>query len=704
MGSKLITGVNDLVTYCKQNNREDLLKQWHAVKNDELRPSDISAFSSRKVWWYLPYDVPMDYKVEHLRGKHYEFEWMALVSNRVNGAGCPFLSNNLIWQGYNDLASVAPYLLSQWDYKKNGNMKPDEVTAYSKKKVWWIGQCGHEWEASIQSRSGGVGCPICSGKNVLVGYNDLATTHQTLIEEWDYEKNTILPTDISAGSNRIVWWKCNLGHTWKTSVCNRTAKEATNCPYCSNHKISIGYNDFKTYCKQEGKEYLLEEWDYEKNSISPQNILAKSSQKVHWICINGHRWSAVIADRSSGHGCPKCRLKGTSFPEQAVYYYVHKFFPDAINGDKEQLVGKELDIYIPSIKTAIEYDGEKWHKNRKESDEVKSKLCAEKDIYLIRIVDIINEQDTITENMSIYGHKLNDYYDLSRVIEKILLSLNISDFDVNVTRDNTLIMNLYKFESHEKSIAVTHPQLLSEWNYELNGRIKPEMFSSGSNQKLWWTCENGHDFKQSISRRAYGEKCPYCSGRKVMAGYNDLATVNLDLLSEWDYEENKEYGPSDVTVGSSKKIHWICKKGHKWIDSPGHRACSKLGCPFCSNRRVLKGYNDLATISPSLLKEWDYESNNGLTPEMVVYSSRKKANWICEKGHKWEAVINSRSLGHGCPYCANIIAKKVQCVETGEVFDSLSEASRSTNISISSLHKSVHDEKKIAGGFHWKYV
>lgn len=121
--------------------RPDLAKEWNYEKNGDLKPEDVSYKSNKKVWWIYHYDVPDDYPVERLRGKHFKFEWRAFVNNRNRGKhsnGCPFLNGEMVWKGYNDLETVNPELAVQWHPTKNGELKPTQVTANSNKKVWWL--------------------------------------------------------------------------------------------------------------------------------------------------------------------------------------------------------------------------------------------------------------------------------------------------------------------------------------------------------------------------------------------------------------------------------------------------------------------------------------------------------------------------------------------------------------------------------------
>lgn len=119
--------------------RPDLAKEWNYEKNGDLRPEDVGHRSDKKVWWICPYDVPDDYPVESLRGKHFDFEWKAAIGNRTGNQrlGCPYLSGQAVWPGFNDLQTVNPELARQWHPIKNGGLKPTQVTVNSNKKVWW---------------------------------------------------------------------------------------------------------------------------------------------------------------------------------------------------------------------------------------------------------------------------------------------------------------------------------------------------------------------------------------------------------------------------------------------------------------------------------------------------------------------------------------------------------------------------------------
>ena len=120
--------------------------------------------------------------------------------------------------------------------------------------------------------------------------------------------------------------------------------------------------------------------------------------------------------------------------------------------------------------------------------------------------------------------------------------------------------------------------------------------------------------------------------------------------------------PNQVTPFSNRRAWWICEKGHEYNTVIAHRTQSSSGCPYCSNRKVLAGYNDLATIKPKIAEQWHPALNGELTPQTVTAGSRKKVWWQCSAGHIWRAVIYSRAGPQtcGCPVCAGKINESRQ--------------------------------------------
>lgn len=123
---------------------------------------------------------------------------------------------------------------------------------------------------------------------------------------------------------------------------------------------------------------------------------------------------------------------------------------------------------------------------------------------------------------------------------------------------------------------------------------------------------------------------------------------------KWDWEKNTDCTPDSVAASSNRRVWWRCEQGHSFCTSIAHRVRYKSECPYCTNKKVLPGFNDLATVKPRLAAQWDPELNGTLTPQMVTAGSHQKVWWKCPAGHRWKAAVYSRAGAqeNGCPVCA----------------------------------------------------
>ena len=592
-------------------------------------------------------------------------------------------------------------LFNQLHPTRNEGIDVDALTYGSGKKVWWMCDKGHEWQAAIRDREfKRNGCPYCSSRRVLSGFNDLKTKYPKLAKQWHPIKNNDLKaSDVMPKSNKKVWWLCEKGHEWQTTPNSRTTG-GYGCPYCSGFFAIQGETDLQTKAPE-----LAKQWHPTKNGdLKPSQVTCNYSKKVWWMCDKGHEWQATVHNRYRGKtGCPKCwGITQTSFSEQAVFYYMNKYYPDSINGDKS-IIGKELDIYIPSKKVAIEYDGRAWHNTNisLEKDKKKNKLCIEANIQLIRIRE--PKLPTLTGCVVFERSDFDSYSSLNDVINSILKYLGVYNADVDVYRDMILINEQYKFQDFKNSLLSKNPELAKQWHPTKNGDLKPSDISYGSGKKVWWMCDIGHEWQAAINSRSQGVGCPFCAGRLAISGKTDLQTKNPELAKQWHPIKNGNLKPSNITPNSDKKVWWICNKGHEWHASISSRSRGN-GCPYCAGQRVISGENDLQTKYPELAKQWHPTKNGDLKPTDVTYGSGKSIWWICDKGHEWQSKICNRAKGNGCPYCAGNIRKRIFCVETNIIYNGLSEASIATKIASSAISNCCNGKRQTAGGYHWKYV
>ena len=646
-GIQIIEGYNDL--YSKY---PDLVKEWNYEKNEELgiRPKEVSYGSSKKVWWVCE------------KGH----EWNAPISRRTGSqrSSCPFCSNQMLLKNYNDLESKYPDIAKEFNIYKNKKL-PSEYLHGSSSKVWWIcSKCGYEWKTAIVNRTGekGTGCPNCAPKlnranqlkNQIKTKGSLFDNYPDLMNEWIFEKNDRSPKDIVPGSEYKAWWKCSkCNYEWKAIVASRTTN-GSGCPVCGGRIVVEGLNDIKTLYPE-----LMKEWDYDKNNsinLFPEQVSKYSDKKAWWICpICDNSYQTAVKHRSLGTGCPNCANEiRTSFPEQAIYYYLKQEFEDTQN--RMDLVGKEVDIFIPCMNLGIEYDGVYFHNSKEALEREKNKYnyLKEYGIKLIRIrekgLDLPSHAD-----YTLHLTKKNNDKEIENIIYSIFdiikqLFNYDSNLKIDLSNDRQKIYNQYILQRKENSVEKLYPELMKEWDYDKN-IVKPSSIVPGSEKKIWWKCNKGHSYEQQVSNHIKGAGCPYCSGLKVIQGENDLETLFPNLAREWNYKKNK-IKPSEIKYGSSKKVWWLCPEGHSYEAAVSHRTGNKKEkCPICANKKVLIGYNDLKSLKPDLVKEWDYNKNN-LGPDKYTCGSQQKVWWICPQGHSYETLVRSRAiLNTGCPIC-----------------------------------------------------
>lgn len=202
-------------------------------------------------------------------------------------------------------------------------------------------------------------------------------------------------------------------------------------------------------------------------------------------------------------------------------------------------------------------------------------------------------------------------------------------------------------------LASQNPVLAAQWHPTRNIPLLPtEITPKNSSKKIWWVCDLGHEWQARTLARADGSGCPFCAGSKILAGFNDLDTLNAELAAQWHPTKNHPITPKDISPNDRRKFWWICSNGHEWQHYVEDRNRRNPDCYYCSGFKVLQGFNDMATTHPALAEEWNFEKNFPLTPSMVSGTRGTNKWWICKEGHEWKASIHHRAKGSGCPVCS----------------------------------------------------
>ena len=443
-------------------------------------------------------------------------------------------------KGINDLETTYPNIAKEWDYSKNEGTPQDYTCRSIYKANWKCSICGNEWEAIIRNRvdSKYQLCPTCTAIKRSETRHEQALqkqggiTEPLLIKEWDYNANRLPPSEYTRGSNVSVNWICSsCGYHFKAKIANRTMLKR-GCPCCANKTVLVGVNDLTTTHPK-----IAKEWHPEKNcSLQPTMVTYGSGKKVWWLCPEGHEYQATVLHRTSGTNCPICNSgRQTSFAEQAIFFYIKKIYSDAVSRYTAPFLGRmELDIFIPSIKLAIEYDGEAWHKTEKRSREIrKYSICQKNGIRLIRLMEVAPENGilmTADESLSIEDGPMYEKKYLEKVIHMLIDKLapesNLwtrgkaifhSRLSIDLERDEPEIRK-YMTLVQNSSLEDQYPELAGEWHPSKNGTLTPNKVKCGSDIKVWWTCPNcGNNYQTSVSHRVAGTGCPQCGKARQIA-------------------------------------------------------------------------------------------------------------------------------------------------------------------------------------------
>lgn len=127
----------------------------------------------------------------------------------------------------------------------------------------------------------------------ICSHNNLERQYPLLVKEWNFEKNKHRPSIYLPYSTDKVWWQCSDScgcHCWQAKISNRVQGK-DGCPFCKRSTLCTHSNITISH------PYLCDEYDYKRNSLSPDNYTRASNATVWWICSKGHNWQANITHR-----------------------------------------------------------------------------------------------------------------------------------------------------------------------------------------------------------------------------------------------------------------------------------------------------------------------------------------------------------------------------------------------------------------------
>ncbi len=237
----------------------------------------------------------------------------------------------------------------------------------------WQCKNGHIWEAAFSSIRGGSWCHKCSTlskrKYSLQDCISIAIKNNGRCLSGQY-----------INKREYMTWECGNRHIWKAPL--SALNNGRWCRLCVNDDKRLNINECIELAILNGGRCL-------------SNTYTNNKEKLLWECKNGHTWQARYDSiKIKKYWCPLCS-NTISRPQKEIYKYLQDIYPKLtiILNDMQTIKPKHLDIYIPELKLAIEYDGEYWHysewaiKDRSSIQRMrdKDKKCIELGIKLIRV-------------------------------------------------------------------------------------------------------------------------------------------------------------------------------------------------------------------------------------------------------------------------------------------------------------------------------
>lgn len=616
-GIRLEQGVNDF-----ESNYPELSKEWSI--NNERKPSETIKTTNHAIKWIC---------------KDCGYEYLAKLQEKINGFSCPVCDNRTTVKGINDLATTHPLLVNEYSKANTRDITTirKDIEVYV---LWTCPDCHNDYQYMVKYKEAGDKiCPFCNNKRVKPGFNDLLTVEPELAER--YCINNELPANrILASSPSNFRWNCNnCGGEYPATISQ--IKEGY-CPFCNNERVLSGFNDLATKYPE-----LVEK--YTANNPKPASEILYTNQAYYeWQCDKcGGIYNASLQDVKDGY-CPYCEdkkvLQGkndlvTFYPEIAKLYssnnekpanqvlytlaYTYNWVCDKCNGEFSATIEEVNNGYCPYC-------------------ENKRVLTGKNDFKTMypHLVNLYSNDNVLPPNRILYTSGF--YY-------KWQCDKCGGDFNTSIDRldkEGCPYCNDIKVLTGKNDLKTMLPDLVKM--YSNNNEIPADEVLYVSNNPFEWQCTtcNG-EFKTTINNLKE-RGCPYCNNRRALTGLNDITTIYPNIAKL--YSQNNERIASEVLYTNIRPYIWNCDK----CGGEYKATITEVNdgyCPYCEDKKVLTGKNDLKTMYPELAKR--YSTHNEKQVDQVLYLSKGIFSWECKTcGGEYNATIED-ARDEECPYCEN---------------------------------------------------
>jgi len=578
--------------------------------------------------------------------------------------GCSYCAGKKV-RREKSFAALHPDVMDE--YAPNNTIDPYTVPEKSTRTVEWIcrNNMNHKWKATFSQRAvGRGGCSICRDYNFAKLLKD---EHPEFEKFYDNEKNERPFFSFSFRSNELVWWKCDEDHSFQFRISNLAKRGEFKCPICEDKMLVPGINDLNSQYPD-----LAAEFDITKNGLTPDQILSKNrNEDIWWICQDGHEFSRSVWYRvMENRDCPICNrskiVKGindfqTAYPAvtKVWNYSINDKHPDEFSDRHRGTYSFKCNlghIYNSNLLTMID-------------NKFECLVCLGKIIQpgvntlLDTDADLATEISPNEERSPLEFTKQSAYAALWKCptckgeYQYAIRDRSIGDDSCPYCTNRKLLPGFNTLDTIKN-------ELIPEWSPN-NERPMSNYFITSSSPALWICPTCNGEYSAVIREREVGDdSCPYCNNRKVLPGFNSLDVIKKELIPEWS--SNNERSMSDYLPMSSSTALWICPTCNgEYPAVIREREVGDDSCPYCSERKVLPGYNSFATKHSDLLEEWDYINNYLIcNPDTILDKNNINVWWICKECHKHYSLSVNKKLYYqkrrmkSCSYCKGRRRKK----------------------------------------------